>query len=746
MPSKKQKAKNRRNVSTVNWVENKDGTHSIAVASKVKPDNTQKGNSWVQLLNPDSGKSARKYTTDENANTVQFEEMTLNEVENKSNDDIAQIQRLIDMKRGKLEMCTLPSYDIPKEIWNSAETGKQLRFGFPIEKCRSSADYYVKTYETMVYLEEAAQTLFVQSFNQDDVDFSYTGENQIFYFMKEKRMAEINGAIDENLLDCFVLEPHKKSDFFTVERYSGQIKRKSAEKIFVQMSEESFSKFNSICMEQSFDIRFCLNRTPYQLQHFALDILNEQRLFTALINNPKYDETGNSSKTPPEILIDFSPNLKLNPEQKLAVQSIVNATSKPLPFVLFGPPGTGKTKTLVAAIEKIVRLTDKNVLVCGQSNAACDEIATRLIPALTEDEMFRMYALSYDVHKIKSDIEPYSNRIGKEFHYPPLQFIMKYRVVICTLCTAGTLTRANISPKHFSYVIIDECASAHETMALIPIAGLCTETGKVHANIVVAGDPKQLDAVTKSDQAKKLGFGTSFMEHLFERPLYKCDPETNEFCGKYITQLIRNYRSHESILKIPNELFYNGTLLAKASDDATNWFVNNSLLPSKKFPIIFRSVQGNSERSDANKSMFNTNEVNMVMEYIDKLLKLKLKNGERISQSDIGVVTPYKMQRRCISQACHRGNLDDITIGTAEVFQGQERPIIIVSTVRSGGNKLGFVNNPRRFNVMITRAKCLLVIVGDPHLLQYCSNWRKLITFCLENNALVQSRYRYPSI
>lgn len=93
------------------------------------------------------------------------------------------------------------------------------------------------------------------------------------------------------------------------------------------------------------------------------------------------------------------------------------------------------------------------------------------------------------------------------------------------------------------------------------------------------------------------------------------------------------------------------------------------------------------------------NEVRIVLDYIQQLLKTTLKNGKTISQMDIGVVTPYKMQRRCIAQDCHRHNLNEITIGTAEVFQGQERPIIIVSTVRSGGKRLGFVNNPRVRNI-----------------------------------------------
>lgn len=133
--------------------------------------------------------------------------------------------------------------------------------------------------------------------------------------------------------------------------------------------------------------------------------------------------------------------------------------------------GTGKTRTLVAAIEQIVLLTSKNVLVCAQSNTACDEIAERLTTVLQEEELFRMYAKTFDVCKLNPSLASYSNWTGNGFHYPSLEFLCKFRVLVCTLCTAGSLTRGGISPKHFSYVFIDECASAFETMALVPIAG-----------------------------------------------------------------------------------------------------------------------------------------------------------------------------------------------------------------------------------------------------------------------------------
>lgn len=140
-------------------------------------------------------------------------------------------------------------------------------------------------------------------------------------------------------------------------------------------------------------------------------------------------------------------------------------------FVFNLSAGTGKTRTLVAAVEQIVLLTSKNVLICAQSNTACDEIAERLTTVLGEEEMFRMYAKTFDVCKLNPLLTQYSNWTGTEFHYPSLEFLLKFRVFVCTLCTAGTLTRAGISPTHFSYVFIDECASAFETSALIPIAG-----------------------------------------------------------------------------------------------------------------------------------------------------------------------------------------------------------------------------------------------------------------------------------
>lgn len=125
------------------------------------------------------------------------------------------------------------------------------------------------------------------------------------------------------------------------------------------------------------------------------------------------------------------------------------------------------------------------------------------------------------------------------------------------------------------------------------------------------------------------------------------------------------------------------------------------------------------------------------MDYIDKILANGEINGRSITSSDIGVVSPYKLQCKKIAQVIRDKGYENITVGTAEVFQGQERPIMIVSTVRSGGRHLGFVSDPQRFNVVITRAKCLLIIVGNSQTLEQSPDWSAFIKYCKQNRALI---------
>lgn len=140
------------------------------------------------------------------------------------------------------------------------------------------------------------------------------------------------------------------------------------------------------------------------------------------------------------------------------------------------PKGTGKTKTIVSAIEHIIRTTNGHILVCAFSNSACDEVAQRLLGILKESEVLRIYAKSYKKSSLNGSCEKICNLQNEEFIIPPLDHIYKFRVVVCTLLTAGCLVRANgfepnFDAKHFSHVFYDEGACIHESVSMIPIAG-----------------------------------------------------------------------------------------------------------------------------------------------------------------------------------------------------------------------------------------------------------------------------------
>lgn len=231
----------------------------------------------------------------------------------------------------------------------------------------------------------------------------------------------------------------------------------------------------------------------------------------------------------------------------------------------------------MAAIEEIVRTTDKSILVCAQSNSACDDITLRLLQILQRGELFRIYAKTIQKDAVNKKIAQISNLKNGKIEIPSLKYLYKFRVIVCTLCTAAIFSRGRIDPNfdssHFSYVFIDEAACIQSTTTFIPIAGVCSERRKINCKIILSGDPKQLAPVVMSQAAKELGFQRSFMEFLFDQNCYRPSPITKDFNPKYIVQLKKNYRSHPKILQIANEMFYENRLQAAASAGFYNFFI-----------------------------------------------------------------------------------------------------------------------------------------------------------------------------
>ena len=210
-----------------------------------------------------------------------------------------------------------------------------------------------------------------------------------------------------------------------------------------------------------------------------------------------------------------------------------------------------------------------------------------------------------------------------------------------------------------------------------------------------------------------------------------------------ITKLLDNYRSHPKLLELPNRLFYDGELRACADPIVVNSLVRWEGLPTTGVPLIFHGIRGKDQREASSPSWFNNDEVTIVLSHVKDLLAFR---QSRLTPHDIGVITPYNKQVGRINMALRQDadpDLRNVKVGSTELFQGQERRVILLSTVRSNADfidfdkkhNIGFLDNPKRFNVAITRAQALLIVVGNPHVLASDPMWRALIKHCVDNGA-----------
>ena len=210
----------------------------------------------------------------------------------------------------------------------------------------------------------------------------------------------------------------------------------------------------------------------------------------------------------------------------------------------------------------------------------------------------------------------------------------------------------------------------------------------------------------------------------------------------YSIKLLRNYRSHPTILSLPNRMFYKSELQPFADPLVTNRLLPWELLPNHKAPVLFMHTVGKDMRTGESPSWYNITEIQRVQQVIQSL-KDNRTGFQGLENSQIGVITPYQRQAQSIRSVL-RNKYDGIQVGTVETFQGQERMVIIISTVRSNPEylefdskfNLGFLNDPKRFNVSMTRAKALLVVIGNGNILCQDPCWNQWIRFCIDNHCV----------
>ncbi|GBG86912.1 hypothetical protein CBR_g44368 [Chara braunii] len=560
-------------------------------------------------------------------------------------------------------------------------------------------------------------------------------------------------------------------------KYRGYVAVVRKDDILVHVPQELQSNHRD--NESLYDVRFFLGRVMEKRKHHALHLLESQVewLFPSPLGMGEVSRILLSVS--PKVLksaVEDSSNVGplLNEEQGKAFQDIIRLTelsiggggkakskgrAVPPPYILHGPPGTGKTTTIVKAICYIYkRYPSSRILACAATNSAADSLLLGLVGCgITSILRLNAHTRPLDgLNPVPEEVMRYSNRhSGGGFQTPTREEFLGHRVVVSTSCSASGVWQAGMEAELYSHVFVDEASSMVEPECLIPIA-CCLHPQSV---VVLAGDPQQLGPVVHCLLCKGMdgsgrggGLEMSLLERLMtsepSKSIYMNGLAQDGGCGPvprfFATKLVRNYRSHRAILELPSRLFYNNELVAESNVQLTSSLCRWAELPNKnEFPILFHAVDGTAMRDEGSPSFFNAEECAQVVRYVEKLLAdqtLGLRSAE------IGVVAPYRRQVQKLQHHLHNKlQFDDIKVGSVEEFQGQERRVIILTTVRSDPafvqdeytQNIGFIKNPKRLNVAITRAMHLLIIVGNPKALKPDANWRKLLEYCVDNHAYV---------
>uniref|UniRef100_A0AAY4B686 RNA helicase n=1 Tax=Denticeps clupeoides TaxID=299321 RepID=A0AAY4B686_9TELE len=605
---------------------------------------------------------------------------------------------------------------------------------------------YTERFQLLLHLEEVQMHVDIKRYDMEDVPMERDPRNKRFLLLHVPGVAENRPSVLRG--DHIWVTKWKERHLNPVPKYKGFVHRVELEQVQLSFGKMLLDGFID---KMKFNVEFTVNRLPMRLQHRAVQLAVRHNLQEVLFPTVRCARGAVFfGMFIPQVLFDMK--LERNDEQKIAVQNIVAGVSKPAPYLVFGPPGTGKTVTIVEAIKT---LTSTHILACAPSNSASDLLCEKVLEHVDPHKVYRLYASSRDPKTIPEDN---CNLVDEDFVFPCKEVLMEYKILVTTVVTAGRLVSGGLPKNHFSHIFVDEAGHAVEPETIIGVAGLL---GAEEGLLVLAGDPKQLGPILRSPFSKRHGLETSLLERLMKHnPLYQKDG-MGKYNSRYVTKLLLNYRSHKDILKIPNELFYEGELVPSADEIATSLYCNWEHLPKRGFPLIFHGVTGKDEREGNSPSFFNRYEIEIVVDYLKKLLQSQGKKGtSRISPKEIGIIAPYRKQVEKIRQAIRQSdkelrnfmNIKELKVGSVEEFQGQERRVIIVSAVRSNGEfikldeefNIGFLKNEKRFNVAMTRAKALLIVVGNPIILKTDKTWGRFLEYCTSESGY--RGYDYASV
>ena len=458
------------------------------------------------------------------------------------------------------------------------------------------------------------------------------------------------------------------------------------------------------------------------------------------------------------------PAAGLNTSQQAAVAKIISAQDL---AIVHGPPGTGKTTTLVQAISQVVKLQKQQVLVVAPSNTAVDLLSEKLsqqglnvirignpvrvsdkLMDLTLDSQMALHPYMKESKRLKKQAAEFKNmghkykrsfgkaerdqrkalfdeankimkEVAKTEEFIINDLVTKAQVITATLAGANHYTIRNLQ---FNTVFIDEAGQALEPTCWIPILKA--------QKVILAGDHCQLSPTIKSTEAARKGLSTTLIEKCIA--LY---PEA-------VTLLDEQYRMNDAIMGYSSAVFYGNELKAHQS------VASRLLFPGDK-PMLFIDTAGCAfDEKPAGTSVANPEEAAFLFRYLENLAKIVVENDPSSDFPSVAVISPYSEQVRLLKEqmintsALHPYS-NNISVNTIDSFQGQERDIVLISLTRSNPEGIiGFLSDIRRMNVAMTRARKKLVIIGDSATLSRLPFYADVINYA-EQLGGYQSAWEY---
>ncbi|KAK3942320.1 regulator of nonsense transcripts 1 [Diplogelasinospora grovesii] len=431
---------------------------------------------------------------------------------------------------------------------------------------------------------------------------------------------------------------------------------------------------------------------------------------------------------------------ELNHSQITAIKTVL---STPLSLIQ-GPPGTGKTVTSATIIYHLAKMNNSQVLVCAPSNVAVDQLCERIhrtglkvvrltaksredvessVSFLALHEQVRMHDSNLELTRLtqlKSEVGELSSLDEKKYKQATRaaerEILNNADVVCCTCVGAGD---PRLSKMKFRNVLIDESTQSAEPECMIPLVLGCKQ-------VVLVGDHKQLGPVIMNKKAAKAGLNQSLFERLVKLTFVPI-------------RLNVQYRMHPCLSEFPSNMFYEGSLQNGVTIGERLRRDVDFPWPVADTPMMFWSNLGNEEISASGTSYLNRTEASNVEKIVTRFFKAGVKPG------DIGVITPYEGQRSYIvSTMQNTGTFKkemykEVEVASVDAFQGREKDFIVLSCVRSNENQgIGFLSDPRRLNVALTRAKYGLVIIGNPKVLSKHELWHHLLVHFKDRKCLVE--------